>query len=112
MGDYMIAFTIGYLIMFFNEGFVIMRHVHPWFKRKREQLHKRFGEKKVKRIHGLTDWTWIGLIALGYYMDMENWKLYTTLLAVYWGTVAIGVYIPMAYKRWFQMPNINGRDDL
>ena len=85
----MTAFAIGYLIMFFNEGFVIMRHVHPWFKRKREQLHKRFGEKKVKRIHGLTDRTWIGLIALGYYMDMENWKLYTTLLALYLSLIHI-----------------------
>ena len=104
MGDNMIAFTIGYLIMFFNEGFVIMRHVHPWFKRKREQLHKRFGEKKVKRIHGLTDWTWILLIALGYWLDFANWKTYTVLLAVYWGSVAVGIYLPMLYRRLRKRP--------
>ena len=108
----MIAFAIGYTIMFFNEGFVILRHVSPWFASKRKQLHERFGRERIKRIHGLTDWTWILLIALGYYIDFDNWKLYSLLLAIYWGTVAIGVYVPMAYKRWFQMPNINGRDDL
>ena len=52
-------FWVGFTIMFLNEGFVIMRHVHPWFAEKRKQLHDRFGEKKVKRIHGFTDWTWI-----------------------------------------------------
>ena len=33
----MIIFAIGYAIMFFNEGFVIMRHVSPWFANKRRR---------------------------------------------------------------------------
>ena len=31
-------FWIGFIVMVLNEGFVIMRHVHPWFARKREAL--------------------------------------------------------------------------
>ena len=36
-------FWLGYTIMFFNEGFVIMRHVSPWFANKRKKLHEKFG---------------------------------------------------------------------
>ena len=61
----MTAFILGYTIMFFNEGFVILRHVSPWFAHKRKQLHERFGRERIKRIHGFTDWSWILLIALG-----------------------------------------------
>ena len=43
----MIFFILGYTIMFFNEGFVIMRHVSPWFATKRKQLHNRFGKEKI-----------------------------------------------------------------
>mgnify|MGYP001450650322 CR=1 FL=1 len=92
-------FWVGFTIMFLNEGFVIMRHVHPWFAEKRKQLHDRFGEKKVKRIHGFTDWTWIGFIILGYYLDFSNWPVYTTALGLFWGVVAVGVYLPMLYRK-------------
>ena len=51
----MIAFIIGYLIMVVNEGFVILRHVCPWFAKLRSELHEKFGAQKVKRIHGYTD---------------------------------------------------------
>lgn len=95
----MIVFTIGYLIMFFNEGFVIMRHISPWFAKRRKQLHDRFGREKVKRIHGFTDWTWIILIGLGVYLDFENWKTYTIMVFGFWGIVAIGVYLPMLIKK-------------
>ncbi len=95
----MIFFIIGYTIMFFNEGFVILRHVSPWFANKRKQLHDRFGREKIKRIHGFTDWSWIGFIALGIYLDFANWKTYSLLLALYWGTVALVIYLPMLIKR-------------
>ena len=100
----MIAFAIGYLIMFFNEGFVILRHVSPWFAGKRKQLHERFGRERIKRIHGFTDWSWIGFIALGYYLDFDNWKLYPVLLAVYWGTVVMGISLPMLYRKLRSRP--------
>ena len=44
----MIIFIIGFLIMFFNEGFVIMRHVSPWFADKRKLLHEKYGVQKVR----------------------------------------------------------------
>ena len=95
----MIIFILGYTIMFFNEGFVILRHVSPWFANKRKQLHDRFGREKVKRIHGLTDWTWIILIGLGTYLDFENWKVYAVLVFAFWIVVAVGVYLPMLIKK-------------
>ncbi len=97
-------FWIGFTIMFFNEGFVIMRHVSPWFAKKRKQLHDRFGTEKIKRIHGFTDWTWIGFIALGYFLDFENWKLYSVLLGLYWGIVALGIYLPMLIRKLKNQP--------
>ena len=98
----MIAFAIGYTIMFFNEGFVIMRHVHPWFAEKRQQLHDRFGAKRVKRVHGLTDWTWIILLSIGIYLDFENWKWYAGLVFAFWFIVGVGVYLPMLIKKLFK----------
>ena len=95
----MIVFIIGFLIMFFNEGFVIMRHVSPWFAHKREQLDNKFGKVKMKRIHGFTDWTWIILIALGIYLDFENWSVYVTLMLAYWSAIAVMIYIPMLVRR-------------
>ncbi len=90
--------------MFFNEGFVIMRHVSSWFAEKRKQLHNRFGREKIKRIHGFTDWTWIGFIALGYFLNFEDWKLYSLLLGLYWGTVALVIYLPMLIRKLRNQP--------
>jgi len=95
----MIAFIIGYSIMVFNEGFVIMRHVHPWFFEKRKQLHEKYGEKRVKKIHGYTDWSWIILISLGVYLDFENWPMYAALVGAFWTLVLVGVYLPMLFKK-------------
>ena len=44
-GDTMIIFWIGFTIMVLNEGFVIMRHVHPWFARKRQHLIDTLGDR-------------------------------------------------------------------
>mgnify|MGYP005660319691 FL=1 len=92
-------FWLGYTIMFFNEGFVIMRHVSPWFANKRKKLHEKFGREKVKRIHGFTDWTWIILIAIGTYLEYENWKLYASVVLGFWLIVAVGVYLPMLIRK-------------
>ena len=92
-------FWLGYTIMFFNEGFVIMRHVSPWFANKRKKLHEKFGREKVKRIHGFTDWTWIILIAIGTYLEYENWKLYASVVFGFWLIVAVGVYLPMLMRK-------------
>ena len=97
-------FWIGFTIMFFNESFVIMRHVSPWFAQKRKQLHNRFGKEKIKTIHGFTDWGWVGFITLGYILDFQNWKLYTTALVLYWGTIALVIYLPMLIKKKKKQP--------
>ena len=99
----MIIFWIGFTIMFLNEGFVIMRHVHPWFAEKRQQLHNRFGEKQWKRVHGYIDWAWIILIGIGVYLDYTNWLVYVIALGAFWGTVLFGVYVPML---WTKLKNI------
>ena len=37
-------FWIGFTVMVLNEGFVIMRHVSPWFAKRREELISKFGD--------------------------------------------------------------------
>ena len=51
-------FWLGFTIMVLNEGFVIMRHVHPWFAKKRDHLIETYG-KKWKRFHATLDYMWI-----------------------------------------------------
>ena len=41
--------------MVLNEGFVIMRHVHPWFAKKRDHLIETYGAK-WKRFHATLDY--------------------------------------------------------
>ena len=76
-----------------------MRHVSPWFAHKRKLLHEKYGVQKVKRIHGFTDWTWIILIALGTYLDFENWPIYAGLVFGYWLLVAFIIYLPMLIRK-------------
>ena len=90
--------------MFFNESFVIMRHISPWFAQKRKQLHNRFGKEKIKRIHGFTDWAWVGFIVLGFILDFQNWKLYSAALGIYWGTIALVIYFPMLIRKIKKQP--------
>ena len=75
-------FWIGFTIMVLNEGFVIMRHVHPWFAKKRDHLIATYG-KKWKRIHATLDYTWIAGVGLGIALDLSNWKLYASVLAIF-----------------------------
>ena len=35
-------FWIGFFIMFFNEGFVMMRHVSPWFAKQRDKFIEKY----------------------------------------------------------------------
>ena len=84
--------------MVLNEGFVIMRHVHPWFARKREALMAKYGSK-WKRFHAALDYVWIGGVTLGVAIDIDNWKLYATVLATFWTVVAVFVYLPLLVKK-------------
>ena len=64
-------FWLGFTVMVLNEGFVIMRHVHPWFARKREALMAKYGSK-WKRFHATLDYVWIGGVSLGIMVDISH----------------------------------------
>jgi len=91
-------FWIGFTVMVLNEGFVIMRHVHPWFANKRDHLIATYGAK-WKKFHATLDYVWIGGVSLGIMIDIANWKLYATVLATFWSVVAICVYLPLLIKK-------------
>ena len=91
-------FWIGFTVMVLNEGFVIMRHVHPWFANKRDQLIATYGAK-WKKFHATLDYVWIGGVSLGIMIDIANWRLYATVLANFWSIVAVFVYVPLLYKK-------------
>ncbi len=93
-----IVFWLGFTIMVLNEGFVIMRHVHPWFARKRDYLIETYGPK-WKRFHATLDYMWIAGVSIGIAIDFSNWKLYATALGIFWGVVAVGVYLPLLIKK-------------
>ena len=91
-------FWLGFTVMVLNEGFVIMRHVHPWFAHKREALIAKYGSN-WKRFHALLDYVWIGGVTLGMAVDIANWKLYFTVLATFWTVVGVSVYLPLLVKK-------------
>jgi len=91
-------FWIGFTVMVLNEGFVIMRHVHPWFANKRDHLIATYGTK-WKKFHATLDYVWIGGVSLGILLDFSNWKLYATVLGIFWGMVAVCVYLPLLVKK-------------
>jgi len=93
-----IVFWIGFTVMVLNEGFVIMRHVHPWFAQKREALMAKYGSN-WKRFHAFFDYVWIGGVILGVAIDISNWKFYATVLATFWSIVAVFVYLPLLVKK-------------
>ena len=93
-----IVFWTGFAVMVLNEGFVIMRHVHPWFAWQRERLIRTYGAK-WKRFHATLDYVWIGGVTVGVALDYTNWKFYATVLGVFWGFVAVSVYIPLLIKK-------------
>ena len=94
-----IVFWIGFTVMVLNEGFVIMRHVHPWFAQRREALMAKYGSN-WKRFHAFLDYVWIGGVLLGIAIDISNWKFYATVLATFWSVVAVFVYLPLLIKRF------------
>jgi len=57
-------FWIGFTIMFLNEGFVIMRHVSPFFARQRDKLIDKFGDG-WQAFHGVLDYLWVIVVVLG-----------------------------------------------
>jgi hypothetical protein len=93
-----IVFWIGFTVMVLNEGFVIMRHVHPWFANKRDHLIATYGAK-WKKFHATLDYVWIGGVTIGIAVDYTNWKFYAAVLATFCTVVAVCVYLPLLVRK-------------
>ena len=91
-------FWIGFTLMFFNEGFVMMRHISPWFSRQRDKIMKRLGDKMWWRLHGTLDYTWMGLVTLGLIVN-PNRILHIIVLAIFWFASFLIFYLPRWIKR-------------
>jgi len=83
--------------MFFNEGFVMMRHVSPFFARLRDKVMKKLGDKLWWRLHGTLDYTWIGLVTIGLIVN-SNRIQHIIALAIFWLLSFLIFYLP----RWIR----------
>jgi hypothetical protein len=91
-------FWIGFFVMFFNEGFVMMRHVSPWFARRRQGFIDKFGENIWYRFHGTLDYVWMGLVTLGLIVNSHR-VLHIMVLLTFWTLAWMIFYLPRWIKR-------------
>ena len=91
-------FWIGFTLMFFNEGFVMMRHVSPYFARLRDKVMKKLGDKWWWRLHGTLDWLLISLVTCGLIVN-SNRILHIIVLAIFWFASFLIFYLPRWIKR-------------
>ena len=84
--------------MFFNEGFVMMRHVSPWFSKQRQKFIDKYSANVWYRFHGTLDYTWIGLVTIGLIVN-PNMILHIAALATFWSLSSIIFYLPRWIKR-------------
>ena len=88
-------FWIGFTLMFLNEGFVMMRHISPFFARLRDKVMKKLGDKLWWRLHGTLDWLWISLVTCGLIV-ISHRVLHIVVLATFWTLAWLIFYLP----RW------------
>ena len=81
-----------------NEGFVMMRHVSPWFSKQRQKFIDRYGANVWYRFHGTLDYTWIGLVTIGLIVK-SNRILHIVVLATFWFLSFLIFYLPRWIKR-------------
>ena len=91
-------FWIGFTLMVCNEGFVMMRHVSPWFSKQRQKFIDRYGANVWYRFHGTLDYTWIGLVTIGLIVN-PNRILHIVVLATFWFLSFLIFYLPRWIKR-------------
>ena len=91
-------FWIGFFVMFFNEGFVMMRHVSPWFGRQRDKIIDKYGANTWYRFHGTLDYTWMGLVTLGLIVN-GNRLFHLVALLSFWTLSWLIFYLPRWMKR-------------
>ena len=70
-------FWIGFIIMFLNEGFVMMRHVSPWFAKQRDNLIEKYGDG-WQTFHGIVDYVWVIVVAWGLHFHLTEVVIYTS----------------------------------
>ena len=85
--------------MVLNEGFVMMRHVSPFFDNLRKKVIKKLGENLWYRLHGTLDYTWIGLVTLGLIVN-SNRISHLIALGIFWGASFLIFYFPRYTKRF------------
>jgi hypothetical protein len=91
-------FWIGFFVMFFNEGFVMMRHVSPLFARQRDKFIDKYGANVWYRFHGTLDYTWMGLVTIGLIVN-SNRILHIIALATFWLLSFLIFYFPRWIRR-------------
>ena len=91
-------FWIGFFVMFFNEGFVMMRHVSPWFARRRQGFIDRFGANIWYRFRGTLDYLWMGLVTLGLIVNSSR-ILHIMVLLTFWTLAWLIFYLPRWIKK-------------
>ena len=91
-------FWIGFFVMFFNEGYVMMRHVSPWFAKQRDKFIEKYSANVWYRFHGTLDYTWMGLVTLGLIVN-PNRLLHVAALGTFWGASFLIFYFPRWIKR-------------
>ena len=91
-------FWIGFTLMVLNEGFVMMRHVSPWFSKQRQKFIDKYSANAWYRFHGTLDYTWIGLVTIGLIVN-PNRILHIAALATFWSFSFIIFYLPRWIKR-------------
>ena len=89
-------FWVGFIIMFLNEGFVMMRHVSPFFAEQRDKLIERFGEG-WQYFHGLLDYLWVIVVVLGFIFSPHR-VAHLVVFTAFWSAALFGIYVPMWVK--------------
>ena len=91
-------FWIGFFIMFFNEGFVMMRHVSPWFAKQRDKFIEKYSANVWYRFHGTLDYLWMGLVTLGLIVNSSR-ILHIMVLLTFWTLAWLIFYLPRWIKK-------------
>ncbi len=90
-------FWIGFFLMFINEGFVMMRHVSPWFSKQRDNLIEKYGDG-WQTFHGMLDYLWVIIIALGFTFSPHR-ASHLYVFISFWTLAFMLIYLPKMVKR-------------
>ena len=89
-------FWIGFILMFLNEGFVMMRHVSPFFAEQRDKLIERFGDG-WQYFHGIIDYLWVIIVVLGFIFSPHR-VVHLVVFTTFWRAALFGIYVPIWVK--------------